>query len=116
MTIKFNPHPSITAAAMSAQSAGISSLSGLMMAPVDLTPLAPPSSGPAIASLPGAPDKSIAAERRQAFFAGKQQALLNRLQQSPAPMQGSALSAAQRHACVAVLAAVAARVNAHVGE
>lgn len=116
MIVKFNPHAPMAETAMPAQASGIRSLSGLMMAPVGLTPLAPPASGAAGASVPPARDDSVAAERRQAFFAGKQQALLDRLAQASEPAPGSALSAAQRNACVAVLETVVVAVASHVNE
>ena len=83
-----------------------------MMAPASLTPLAPPSSGPAGATPNVSAD--IAITRRQAFFAEKQQALLGRLAQDELP--AGALSATQREACIAVLKTVAASVAAQVGE
>lgn len=116
MIVKFNPNAPMPEAVMPEQAAGISSLPGLMMAPVGLTPLAQPASLPAGASLPSARGDGLAAMRRQVYFAGKQQVLLERLAKAPEATQGSALSAAQRNACVAVLATVAAAVASHVNE
>ena len=112
MAIQFNPHSPLSAAVSPAQSAGTGSLSGLMMAPVSLTPLAPPSSGPTSAI----PDASadIATTRRQAYFAAKQQALLGRLAQAELP--AGALSTPQRDACIVVLKTVAAAVAAKLAE
>ncbi len=105
MSIKFTPNPTASANALPQPSGSAKALSGQMMAPASLTPLSPPATGAAPA--PAAQDKGIAAERRQAFFAGHQQALLDRLGSSPMPAPAGSLSAAQRAACVAVLRNIA---------
>ena len=112
MAIKYNPHSPLSAAVPPEQSAGSGSLSGLMMPPVSLTPLAPPSFGPTGVIQDASTDIAIA--RRQAFFADKQQALFGRLAQADLPV--GTLSMTQREACIAVLKTVAAAVAAQVGE
>lgn len=107
MSIKFTPNPTASANALPQPSGSAKALSGQIMAPASLTPLSPPATGAAPAPAPAAQDKGIAAERRQAFFAGHQQALLNRLGSSPMPAPAGSLSAAQRAACVAVLRNIA---------
>lgn len=112
MVIQFNPHSSLSAAIAQVQSNGTGSLTGMMMAPASLTPLAPPSSGTSSAAPNASAD--IVTTRRQAFFADKQRALLGRLAQADVP--AGALSATQREACIAVLKTVAASVAAQAGE
>ncbi len=112
MNIKIKPQSPIAATRVQAQAAGgARPLSTLMMAPVELTPLAPPSSAPVTSPVPAAQDRSPAAERRQAFFSGQHKALLERLTQPQQDGQGSALPAPQRAACVAVLAKIAAAAD-----
>ena len=122
VSIQFNPQASIAAAMTHAQVAdGANPPAPFTMAPVGLTPLVPPSSGQAAAqaeSLPPqspAQEASIAAGRRQAFFAERHKALLDRLEQpatAQPPAQGKVLPAPQRAACVAVLAHMAAALPA----
>jgi hypothetical protein len=113
MNIKIKPPSPIAATRVQAQAGdGARPQSAFMMAPVELTPLAPPSSAPAMPSAPAAQDRSPAAERRQAFFSGQHKALLERLNQPQQGGQGSALSAPQRAACVAVLTNIAAAADA----
>ncbi len=103
MVLKFNP---AAPAAIQPPSALQKTPSALMMAPVSLTPLAPPAmagTGP----FPSRSDQSIAAERRQAFFAERQQQLLARLGQGGVP-EGGTLTPVQRSACESVLQLVAA--------
>ncbi len=112
--MKINTPPQTTLAATAAQAqtaGGAKPLSAFMMAPVELTPLAPPSSAPASPAAPAAQARSPAAERRQAFFAERQKALLDRLNRPEAmsqPAQAGTLPAPQRAACVAVLQNIAA--------
>ncbi len=102
MVIKFNP---AAPAAIQPPPSMQKTPTALMMAPVDLTPLAPPSAGPASAARS---DTSIAAERRQALFMERQQALLAQLAQTGV-REGSVLTPAQRSACESVLQLVAAQ-------
>lgn len=114
MSIQINPQSLIAASGLPVQEAG-KPVSALMMAPVSLTPLAPPSSGPLEKTALSPDAGSIAAERRLAFFADKQKSLLDRLQQQgahQAPVAGSLLSAGQRNACIAVLNNIAAAASA----
>ena len=112
MKINLPPQSPLAATAAQAQAAGgAQPLSAFMMAPVELTPLAPPSSASVATVAPIAQERSPAAERRQAFFADRQKALLDRLNRPeaiPQPAQGSILPAPQRAACVAVLQSMAA--------
>ena len=115
MKINLPPQSPLAATAAQAQAAGgAQPLSAFMMAPVELTPLAPPSSASVATVAPESPiaqERSPAAERRQAFFADRQKALLDRLNRPaaiPQPAQGSILPAPQRAACVAVLQSMAA--------
>ncbi len=115
MSLQFNPQSPIVAAASSAPDSAAKPLSVLMMAPLSLTPLVPPSTGPALRAPVATPERSAAAERRQALFAEKQKALMERLaSDSPShpAAQQSALSPAQRDACLAVLKSLAAAVAA----
>ena len=102
MVIKFNPAlPAATQPAPALHKTP----TALMMAPVGLTPLAPPSAGPVpVVRSDGNP----AAERRQAFFAQRQQELLAQLPQAGL-RQGSLLAPAQRAACESVLKLVVAQ-------
>lgn len=102
MVIKFNPASPV---AIQPSPALQKTPTALMMAPVDLTPLVPPSAGPA--SGPRS-DPSPAVERRQAFFTERQQALLARLGQTGV-RHDSLLTPAQRSACESVLQLVAAQ-------
>lgn len=109
MSIRFNPQSTAPAAA-AASGERAAPRAAPMMAPVDLTPLAPPSSAPRPSVTPGS-GQGLAAEGRQAAFAARQQALLERLRQGaavPVPGQAGGLPEAQRSACLSVLAAVAA--------
>jgi hypothetical protein len=109
MTFKVPPYSSGALAQVDMPSASPKALSTLAMAPLSLTPLRPPGSGPV--PVVAAKDGRIAAERRQTFFADKQTSLLDRLRlldvTAPA-VPASTLSAAQRSACVAVLASIVA--------
>jgi len=112
MVIKFNP--AAPPVAVQPPPGMRKTPAALMMAPVSLTPLAPPSLTAPAARLPAPPDRDPAAERRQACFADRQRQLLDRvaqpgLQQSG---QGSVLTSAQRAACESVLALVAAHALA----
>lgn len=110
MSIQFNPQPIPSAAASGASGQRATLPAALAMAPVELTPLAPPSSAPRPAVQPESGRGSVV-EQRQAAFAGRQQALLERLRQgaaAPAAAQAGGLSEAQRSACLLVLAAVSA--------
>jgi len=116
--VKINTPPQTTLAATAAQAqaaGGAKPLSAFMMAPVELTPLAPPSSAPAPSAAPAAQARSPVAERRQAFFADRQKALLDRLNRPETmqpPAQAGTLPASQRAACVAVLQNIAAAAAA----
>lgn len=113
MSVKFNPISPTSASAIPAAADSAAALSGLMMAPVSLTPLTPPSSVMSAAARPSDTGGSIAADRRQIYFSGQQKALLERLSRtdaSPMPVQGGALSVPQRAACIAVLQNIATAV------
>ncbi len=114
MSIQFNPHLPVPAGATEARGQPAASLAGLLMAPVALTPLEPPAPGRSQPA-PAAREAGGAAEVRQSRFAERQKALLDRLQREdadPAPVPGRPLSAAQRGACVSVLATIAAAIAA----
>ncbi len=113
MVIKFNP--AFSPAAVQPPAGMQKSPSALSMAPVGLTPLAPPSPNAPAANPAAQPDPRLAAERRQAFFAARQRLLLDRVGQpasSPEDGRGSMLAPVQRAACEQVLKLVAARVLA----
>jgi len=115
MNIKFDSNALMAAAVSSAQFAGSKPLSTPTMAPVSLTPLVPPSAGP-ISSNTLVPDREGGVnDRWRDFFADKQHALLTRLDRSgveSSAVPGSALSVAQREACIAVLSRIADAVSA----
>ena len=109
MSIQFNPQ-SITPASAADPSLPLAlPPAALSMAPVELTPLAPPSPAPRSAPRHGA-GNDPAADARRAAFAERQQALLERLRPggaTPPAGQTGGLPEAQRNACLSVLAAVA---------
>ncbi len=110
MSIQFNPQ-SVPPAVNESAGQRAAPRAVPAMAPVHLTPLVPPSSGPANA-MPGV-TADIATSRRQAFWAGKQQVLLDRLAQTG--HSAGALSATQREACIGTLKTVARAVAARLG-
>ena len=115
MGIKLDSNSLMAAAVSAAQHVGIKPPSNPTMAPVSLTPLAPPSVGPLPPNTPVSPSEGGTNERWRDFFADKQQALLNRLSQGRAEssaVPGSSLSVAQREACIAVLSQITAVVSA----
>lgn len=110
MSIQLPPQSIPSSAASGTSGQRTAPRAALTMAPVDLTPLAPPSSAPRQPAK-AEPGQGLATEGRQAAFAERQKALLERLRQGgAAPMAGQTggLSEAQRSACLSVLAAVAA--------
>ena len=115
MNIKFDSNALLAAAVSSAQFAGSKPLSTPTMAPVSLTPLVPPSVGPLSPNTAAPHRESGPNERWRDFFADKQHALLTRLDRSgveSSAVPGSALSVAQREACIAVLSRIADAVSA----
>ena len=113
MTFNIPPYSNAAAAQVGLQSADPKVRSTLTMAPVSMTPLRPPGSGPV--PLATAKDGRIAAERRQTFFADKQKTLQDRLRLldvTASDVPTGKLSAAQRSACIAVLMSVAAVATA----
>lgn len=110
MSIQFPPNSSVPVAAQVGPVPAAAPLAALMMAAVELTPLAPPASGPRPAAPPSR-EAGSAAGIRQDRFAERRNALLDRLQQRDATASsgaGTSLSAEQRRACLSVLAIAAA--------
>lgn len=112
MSIPFNPRNITSASSVDPSTPRAMPPAAAMMAPVDLTPLAPPSSASRAAAVP-ATVRDPGADARQAGFSGRQKALLERLRLGGAMPQGAqtgGLPEPQRNACLSVLAAVASAV------